>query len=298
MNKKEMQKKCPKPLQELTLLDRFLFDTVMANPDICQNVLSIILNERNIKNITIGITEKTIEPFYDSRAVRLDLLAFDEIDTVYDAEAQQENKGRRVTCRRSRLYQAYIDVNLLEPGETNFGKLNDTYVIFICPFDLFGYKKYRYTFRMTCDEVPELIMDDGATRIFLNTHGENDDEVSEELVEFLHYVEKSTYNSDEIISSRVKQLAKQVDEIKSSQEVGVKYMRMWEDLVDAKKDGEKKRTIKTVRVNLEKGRSLEIITDFLEEKLKNIELISKTIHENPELDDEDILELVREYWVE
>ena len=52
MNKKEMQKKCPKPLQELTLLDRFLFDTAMANPEICKNVLSIILNERNISNVT------------------------------------------------------------------------------------------------------------------------------------------------------------------------------------------------------------------------------------------------------
>ena len=99
MNKKEMQKKCPKPLQELTLLDRFLFDTAMANPEICQNVLSIILNERNISNVTIGIAEKTLEPFYDSRAVRLDLLAFDDMDTVYDAEAQKENKGRRATCR-------------------------------------------------------------------------------------------------------------------------------------------------------------------------------------------------------
>ena len=223
MTEKEMQKKYPKPLQDLTLLDRFLFDTAMADPEICQNVLSIILNERNVSHVTIGIAEKALEPFYDSRSVRLDLLAFDEADTVYDAEAQQENKGRRVTCRRSRVYQAYIDVNLLKPGEINFGKLNDTYVIFICPFDLFGYKKYRYTFRMTCDEVPGMAMDDGAVRIFLNTHGENDDEVPRELVEFLHYVENSNDNTNEIMSPRVRQLAKKVDDIKSSQEVSVKF---------------------------------------------------------------------------
>ena len=83
---------------------------------------------------------------------------------------------------------------------TNFGKLNDTYVIFICPFDLLGYKKYRYTFRMTCDEVPGMAMDDGAIRIFLNTHGENDEEVTSELVEFLHYVENSNDNTNEIMS--------------------------------------------------------------------------------------------------
>ena len=34
MSEKELQKKKPKPLQELTLLDRFLFDTAMERPEI------------------------------------------------------------------------------------------------------------------------------------------------------------------------------------------------------------------------------------------------------------------------
>ncbi|MDY4922244.1 MAG: hypothetical protein SO117_04305, partial [Frisingicoccus sp.] len=62
-------------------------------------------------------------------------------------------------------------MNLLEPGERDFRKLNDVYVIFIAPFDLFGQEKYMYTFRMTCDEVPGLELKDGGVRIFLNTHG-------------------------------------------------------------------------------------------------------------------------------
>lgn len=40
MNMKETQKKYPKPLQELTLLNRFLFDTAMSIPEVCQNILS------------------------------------------------------------------------------------------------------------------------------------------------------------------------------------------------------------------------------------------------------------------
>lgn len=90
---------------------------------------------------------------------------------MYDTEAQKKNKGRKSTCRRSRFYQALVDVNLMKPGEDDFRKLNDTYIIFICPFDLFGHKKYKYTFRMKCDEVAGLEMDDGAVRIFLNTRG-------------------------------------------------------------------------------------------------------------------------------
>ena len=36
-----------------------------------------------------------------------------------------------------------------------------------------------------CEEEPGCVLEDGATRIFLNTRGTNDDEVSEELAEFL-----------------------------------------------------------------------------------------------------------------
>lgn len=237
MKNSKNQKPVRKPLKELTLLDRFLFDTAMSDPDICRNILSIIFGDKEVPSIRIGIAEKTEEPYYDSRAVRMDLLAVDENDVIYDAEAQKENKGKRFLLRRSRLYQSAIDVNLLEPGEFNFGKMNDVYVIFIAPFDLFGRSKYRYTFRMVCDEVPELSMDDGAVRIFLNTHGENDDEVSPGLVEFLHYVENPEQREKEIRDERVRKLAGQIDMLKNSQEVGVKYMRLWEELEEARREG-------------------------------------------------------------
>lgn len=234
--KKNKEKRVRKPLKDLTLLDRFLFDTAMSVPEICHNMLSIILDDPHLPKIHYSITEKSQEPFYDSRAVRLDLLAFDENDVVYDAEAQKKNTGRRNLKRRSRLYQSHIDVNLMEPGDLNFGRMNDVYIIFIAPFDLFGEKKYMYTFRMTCDEVPGMALNDGAVRIFLNTHGENDDEVSEELVEFLHFVEETPDDDKEIKNERVRELADQIDHLKSSQEVGVRYMRLWEEMEELKQE--------------------------------------------------------------
>ena len=237
MKNNKNQKPVRKPLKELTLLDRFLFDTAMSNPDICRNILSIIFGDKEVPPIRIGIAEKMEEPYYDSRAVRMDLLAVDENEVIYDAEAQKENKGKRFLLRRSRLYQSAIDVNLLEPGELDFGKMNDVYVIFIAPFDLFGKDKYRYTFRMVCDEVPGLSMDDGAVRIFLNTHGKNDDEVSPGFVEFLHYAENPEQQEREIQDERVRKLAGQIEMLKNSQEVGVKYMRLWEELEEARREG-------------------------------------------------------------
>ena len=115
--------------------------------------------------------------------------------------------------------------------------MNDVYVIFIAPFDLFGKNKYMYTFRMTCDEVPELPMEDGAVRIFLNTHGKNDTEVPPGLVEFLKYVEDPVRHEKDIKDERVRKLADQIEMLKNSQEVGVKYMRLWEELDEARREG-------------------------------------------------------------
>ncbi len=237
MKNNNNKKPVRKPLNKLTLLDRFLFDTAMSDPEICRNILSIIFGDKEVPPIRIGIAEKTEEPYYDSRAVRMDLLAVDENEVIYDAEAQKENRGKRFLLRRSRLYQSAIDVNLLRPGEFDFGKMNDVYVIFIAPFDLFGEDKYCYTFRMVCDEVPELTLDDGSVRIFLNTHGKNDDEVPPGLVEFLHYVENPEQQEDEIQDERVRKLAGQIEMLKNSQEVGVKYMRLWEELEEARREG-------------------------------------------------------------
>ena len=85
-----------------------------------------------------------------------------------------------------------IDSKLLQPGEVDFNTLNDIYIIIISPFDLFGLKRYRYTFRMKCDEENELRLEDGAVRIFLNTRGENYEEVNPELTELLRYMEHTT----------------------------------------------------------------------------------------------------------
>ena len=223
-----------KPFNELTLLDRFLFDTAMSIPDVARNILSIIMGE-DLPEIAVGISERSIEPYYDSRAIRLDLLAIDENDVVYDAEAQPARRNKSDYFKRSRFYQGVIDASLLKPGEIHFSSLNDLYIIFISPYDLFGAGRYRYTFKPACREIPGLFMDDGAVRIFLNTKGTVDEDESPELIEFLHMME-STLQEDypPIRSPKVSKLAGQIRELKQNQKVGVKYMRFLEELEEEK----------------------------------------------------------------
>ena len=168
------------------------------------------------------------------------------------------------------------------------------YVIFISPFDLFGQKKYRYTFRMQCEEIPGLELKDGATRIFLNTRGQNQDEVPSDLVEFLNFVEKTPEKASGYTSTRVKELAHQVDRIKRNQEVGVKYMQLWEEMEYKRREGEALTLIRQIRKKLRKNLEIPEIADILEENESTIKNICDAITRYPELTDDELAERISE----
>ena len=216
-----------KELKDLNLLDRFLFAEAMEDVEIMETVVRIILND------DIIITEKPQAESEKrrntlSKYVKLDVWAVDTDDNVYDTEVQKKNTKN--LPKRSRFYQGIIDSGLLESGETDYNKLNNIYIIVISPFDLFGEDEYMYTFKMKCEECDGLELGDGATRIFLNTRGKKDENVSRELVELLHYIEKTTDEMDSSCQSDlIHNMHRKIKNIKSSAEVGERYMHQWEE---------------------------------------------------------------------
>lgn len=95
------------------------------------------------------------------------------MNVSYDVEAQNECNGN--IAKRSRYYQAEMDVSSLKPGD-DFSDLKPGYVIFICTFDPFDEGLYRYTFEECCLETGKPLGDE-TRKIFLNTKGTNDVEV-------------------------------------------------------------------------------------------------------------------------
>lgn len=171
--------------------------------------------------------------------------------------------------KRSRYYQGLLDSSLLVPGEQSYNALNDTYIIMIMPFDLFGKGRYQYTIKAFCEEDKEIQMQDGATRIFLNTHGKNKEEVRPELIEFLNYVEKTNELQEETFhSEKVTKIQKAVQQIKSNEQIGVKYMQEWEERQDeidkAIEADREKRTLELIQKKQAKGKDLTQIADELE----------------------------------
>jgi len=80
-----------------------------------------------------------------------------------------------------------IDLNILEKGD-NYKDLKQSFVIFICTFDLFGEGRHIYTFENRCIQNFELGLGDDTTKIILNTKGTMDD-VTPELKKLLDFID-------------------------------------------------------------------------------------------------------------
>lgn len=268
------------PLKDLNLTDRFLFDEVLEDRGTYQDVLSIIFG-REIPLLDQPQTEKELRVSPLIRSVRMDVFAMSEEQSIYNTEMQ--NTRKTDLAKRSRYYQSLIDTSLLEPGIPNYNILNQSYVIMIMTFDLFGYGKYVYTFENKCKEVPECSLGDGTAKIFLNTKGENADEVPDELIEFLDYVEHSTAETaGKVKSERVRRVHDRVCRVKLSEEVGVKYMQAWEEKyyereegriegrkegrIEGREEGRIKILVTQVCKKLAKGMEVPDIADMLEEE--------------------------------
>ena len=264
-------------MQELNLTSRFLFDEVLEDPQIHQDVLGIIF-QRDIPLLEKNETEKELRVSPLLRSIRMDVFSMDEEKAVYNTEMQQ--KRRADLAKRSRYYQSLVDAGLLEPGVPDYNRLNTSYIIMIMPFDLFGYKKYVYTFRARCEEEPECLLEDGATRIFLNTRGENDDEVPRELAEFLHYLEETTdERAASTNSQRIKRIHRRVRKVRLSEGVGVKYMQAWEEKYyereEGKEEGAHNKLRELAAKKYRKGMPVKEIAELLEESETTVQELLK-----------------------
>ncbi|WP_160690344.1 Rpn family recombination-promoting nuclease/putative transposase [Clostridium sp. C2-6-12] len=213
-----------KTLKELNLEDDFLFAKVMSDKEICKELLEKIL-EIEIEKVEMVEEQKTIDLLLESKGIRLDVYVKDENNTIYNVEMQR-GKHKNLP-KRLRYYQGSIDLDLISKGE-DYRKLAKSYIIFICTFDLFEKGRHKYTFQNICLEDNSIILNDEAQRIILNTKGIMND-LSEELLEFLGYVEDSTEDKARHIKGNlVKTIHKRVQEVKDDVSMEVEYMTLLE----------------------------------------------------------------------
>ena len=149
----------------------------------------------------------------------MDIYVRDGEETVYNVEIQTRNT--RELSKRSRYYQALIDLQLLRKG-VHYKALNRSFFIFICTFDVFKTGRHIYTFENICKEDSAILLGDETTKIFLNAQGTMND-VGPELKAFLDFVagEKSE-------DPFVQQLDEEIRHIKTNEEWRREYMTIQE----------------------------------------------------------------------
>ncbi len=266
-------------LEKLNLVDRFLFDETMEDREASQAAVSILL-ENEIDLIDRPETEKELRVSPQLRQIRLDVVSMDKEGTLYYSEMQKKDTGN--LKKRSRYYQAQLDVSLLEPGSKDFDLLNDTCFILIAPFDVFGRGLYRYTFEGTCRECPDLKIEDGARQVFINTRGKNREGFTQEFLDFMEYITASRdETADRAESGRIKLIHERVKKIRRSEKMGVKYMQFWEEKAYAREEGleegrlqgENRKLIQLVCRMLQRGSAPEDIADDFGENIDFVETI-------------------------
>ena len=126
-------------MHKVDIRNDLMFSYVMRNPEICTELLEVLLPGHKIARVEYieleserdgapqaakarknrPDTQKALLSAIDKRGVRLDAY-LDDGKTIYNIEMQTAEYG--ALPQRARLYQAHIDINQLERGQ-NFDEL-------------------------------------------------------------------------------------------------------------------------------------------------------------------------------
>ena len=218
-----------KKWEDLTFSDDYMFKLVLRNQELCQEFVERLMR-RPVQAIRYLEEEKTIEPNYDGKGIRVDVYVGND-DEVFDLEMQMWNKGMTRLPKRSRYYQSMLDADMLKSGES-YTKLKKSYVVFICPFDIFGEGRHIYTFSNICHENHSLSLGDEREIIFFNTIGTLPD-IPPELQALADYINGKITND-----ALVKKLNAEVEKAKKLEANMTTYMNYQLKLEDAMYEGE------------------------------------------------------------
>ncbi|MBR5580242.1 MAG: Rpn family recombination-promoting nuclease/putative transposase [Treponema sp.] len=217
-----------KKWEDLDITDDFIFSRVMRNKRLCRTLLEMILKVK-IGKIKFLTSHHAIRVEPNAKGIIMDVYLKDE-NRVINVEMQTSNQGD--LARRARYYQAAADIDTTPKG-SEYEDLKQNYVIFICTFDLFHKGKPSYTFQNLCLEHGEPIyLDDGTTKIFLNTTSKELDNLDLELRLFYDYMKGNNAQTN-----FTKELDATISRMKQEKEERNMYLTYTSRMMEFRRDG-------------------------------------------------------------
>jgi hypothetical protein len=175
------QKRIEEIVDSLTLFDDDLMSMVFdGNIKATELVLRIILDQEDIKVLSVVGQRELENPLVGGHSIRLDIYAQDSTGREIDIEVQRSNEGAHV--RRARFHSSMLDSRMLKARQ-QFRQLADSYVIFLAEQDILGAHLPVYHIDRTVRELGAPFRD-GNHIIYVNGSYHGDDPIGKLVHDF------------------------------------------------------------------------------------------------------------------
>lgn len=269
----DFEKKHQEDLQRLRgfrLLDDDFMTKVFEDISCAELLLRIILNDEGIRVLETH-SQRGIKNL-QGRSVKLDILAVDSHNRIFNVEVQRSDRG--AGAKRARYNSALIDANVTEPGD-QYEDLNETFVIFITENDVMKAGLPIYHIDRVVRETGKLFEDEEHI-IYVNSQIKDETKLGRLMHDFSCTDAKDMYNK--VLADRVRYF--------KEDERGVEIMCREMEIMrnQAHEEGIEKgrimQLIKQVCVKMQKFSSAEEVANDLVEQ--DVPLIQKIMNVAPD----------------
>ena len=269
----DFEKKHQEDLQRLRgfrLLDDDFMTKVFEDISCAELLLRIILNDEGIR-VLEAHSQRGIKNL-QGRSVKLDILAVDSHNRVFNVEVQRSDRG--AGAKRARYNSALIDANVTEPGD-QYEDLNETFMIFITENDVMKAGLPIYHIDRVVRETGKLFEDEEHI-IYVNSQIKDETKLGRLMHDFSCTDAKDMYNK--VLADRVRYF--------KEDERGVEIMCREMEIMrnQAHEEGIEKgrimQLIKQVCVKMQKFSSAEEVANDLVEQ--DVPLIQKIMNVAPD----------------
>ncbi|MDE7476548.1 MAG: Rpn family recombination-promoting nuclease/putative transposase [Lachnospiraceae bacterium] len=195
-------------VQSLNVIDDIFFHKIAEDPEVCEEILQIILEKPKLK-----VIQSHVQRFLrnnGAHSVILDALC--ELDDGSYANIEVQKADDDNHQKRVRFNQSNIDTTLTEKG-IKYEGLPDVYMVFISKFDIFAKGRTIYHIDRVIHETGDVV-ENGVYEIYVNV-AVND---GTEIAELMQYFKDSNGTN-----KKFEKLCNRVDYFKYEKE-GVKVM--------------------------------------------------------------------------
>ena len=250
-------------LRGFRLLDDDFMNKVFEDKPCAEFLLQIILQRSDLKVAQVHVQHEVKN--LQGRSARLDILAVDEENRVYNIEIQRDDRGASV--KRARYNSSLIDANITEPGE-QYERLNETYVIFITENDVLKGGRPIYRIERIVQETGESF-GDGTHILYVNAQIKDDTALGQLMHDF------ACTSADEM---HYQILADRVRYFKEDTEGVATMCKVMEDMRnEAAREADKARMVKIAQRMLNSGKyTYEDIADVLEISVDEVKTLTES----------------------